>query len=67
MKNFFKNLFSTSNEINENLIVGIIVLIYIMIIFAFKLLDRGLLISWLAFDTAFFGIGAVKAIKANGV
>lgn len=57
--------FSTSNTINENVVMGVIVLTYIMIALPIMKADNAQLWSWMAFDAAFFGLGLGKSVNAN--
>jgi len=68
MKKVFEKIglfFSTSNEINENVVMGVIVLAYIMIALPLLKVDTGQLIAWQVFDASFFGIALGKSVNAN--
>ena len=68
MKQIFLKIgefFSTSNTINENVVMGVIVLAYIMIALPLLKADNAQLWSWMAFDASFFGFGLGKPVNAN--
>lgn len=62
------DFFSTSNTINENVVMGLIVFIYIAIAYplgVFK--EYNELLAWMIFDASFWGIGFGKSLSANGL
>ena len=57
INSFIRDFFSTKNDINEQAVIGFIVLIYILIAFACGLITTiEILGVWLAFDAALWGI-----------
>jgi len=60
MKDFFKKFFSTSNEINENIVMGVLfALVFISATF-FKIVPEDKYYVLAGTMALFFGIGAFK-------
>jgi len=58
---FLKNFFSTSNEINENIVVGVILLVALLVAtFLPNLVDSGKYFTLAGLTAASFGFGALK-------
>lgn len=57
---FFKDLFSTSNNINENVVVGFILLIAVLVGTFLPIVDEGKYYILCGMTMLCFGIGAFK-------
>ena len=64
MKAFLEKVgkfFAVNNEVNENTVMGVIIIIYIFVMYAFgKIADGVELWSWLGFDALFWGLNLKK-------
>ena len=60
MKNFLKNYFSTSNEINENIVMGTIFAIALLISTFLPVVDGEKYYILAGMVAIFYGVGAFK-------
>ena len=60
MKNFLKNYFSTSNEINENIVMGTIFAIAMLIATFLPVVDGEKYYILAGMVAIFYGVGAFK-------
>jgi membrane protein CcdC involved in cytochrome C biogenesis len=60
MKQFFKNFFSTSNEINENVVMGVIFALILLVATFIPIVEEAKYYVLGGAVLAFFGIGALK-------
>lgn len=60
MKKFFKDFFSTSNEINENIVIGAIFAIALLVSTFLPIVDGEKYYVLAGMTATFFGVGAFK-------
>ncbi len=60
MKDFIKNFFSTSNEINENIVMGVVFAVAFLVATFLPNLPEAKYYILSGMILAFFGIGALK-------
>ncbi len=60
MKNFFKSFFSTSNDINENTIMGVIFAVVAIVAVFIAGVDDPKFYTLCGMTLGFFGIGSFK-------
>ena len=57
---FFKDFFSTSNEINENVVMGVVFAITVIVSTFIPVVSPDKYWSLVGLTAAFFGLGALK-------
>jgi len=60
MKQWVKDFFSTSNEINENVVMGVIFAVFLLAVTFFPIVDANKYYVLAGIVAAFFGLGALK-------